>query len=938
MARLVPYKEGMSLQDLFDGKSCNLLTDCEYVLSDSTNTIKKTVVNEWSSCFSLVESFDDVCDVLMIPKEYALKAQTGHIQDEMVKQALLGLEAPNSLMLILRQTFVKQRINLEKNVSSLAEHYRDFRSKNGQQKATHWVKGLDVGNEIVVMLHFYGTDKSEINGIRLELQEKLCSNKGSIEENKLDAIFICAAWIDTNFRATYLKNTKCIIHVSGPNAVCIRNTTESIKLLKTFYAFKKKWSKTEEYTICSAEKQHQMAEHENVQGEPSKFLKTEFYNIRVNLQNFVEDGALLTGSSVISADSLEAGNIYTNLYSLLVACPKVVSKLEWLLTKKEFLFIVERDHSIYKQDLIQLSQKVQEAIAQLNLQLIDTQQLSWVEHEKNKPCSIDDYVKKVTHTLPPGDDIQLIVVGKSGHGKSTTANRILEKDVFKTGSGFSSVTKDLDSNIQSSRVDNRHLTCVDTPGVFDTDIIQGSTIYSAMIEAISKGISRCSDGFHAIIIIIRYNTRITQEEIKCIEMLQSLFGKDALESHGIIVMTYGDNFKKDENNINISFTDWLSSQNNTYAKRLLQKCNNRCALFDNTTNDKVLRKEQLVLLINHIDSLRGSLLTNELFAKARELRARFIKDSIYLKDIFIHSCDSIFKDLCSLKNGLPIEENTVKEIEHLYVILGTPTNGEIMHLHTALNCVKAKYSENSAISQPLLKNDNAIKTLLECLSLIVYENQRIALMVYNIIRRLIECFPGSSIAYLECGRAIKIENLTTGMKVLAIDENRGVIYDEIYMFGHQEKDGQTLFVVLQTESGQVTLSQDHLILCRKNNKEDFVAASVVGVGDELLTRADPGFGWSKVVKITYKLERGMYAPFTRSGTIVVDSAVASCYIDVLPHHVSHVMLSPMRCLYRMSPSVLSHINGAPDVYPVPPWARAALKLLGYGKRKHIKDK
>ncbi|XP_059160382.1 uncharacterized protein LOC131943975 [Physella acuta] len=932
MARSVPYKEGMLIGDLYDGKICNIVRDCQYRVRGSTDLNRETTVNEWSSCFSLVESFDDVCDVLMIPKEYALKAQTSHIQDEMVKQALLGLEAPNSLMLILRQTFVKQRISLQRDDSSLTEHYRDFRSDNGQQTATHWVKGFDVGNEIIVILHFYGTEKDEIDGIREEFMDILKEQSEGLTEAKiLKKLEKNAKWIDRNLEKKLFKETNCKIHINGPNS--ISKVEETVKLLKTFYESKNKWIDIEEFTTISRKKPLQKTDLECVKSETNTFPEAEFFKLRAEIKMFNNNDARI--KSVVSADGPEAGNVYTNLHTLLVGCSKVVQKLECLLSKKEFLFIVKEDASAHKKSLIQLAKKAQMVIAQLDLQLIDIEDLGWVKDEKNRPNVIEDYIDIKTHTLPPGDDIQLIVVGKSGHGKSTTANRILRKEVFTTGSGFTSITND--SKIESSLVDNRFLTCVDTPGVFDSQLGDDSTIYSAMIEAIGKGISRCSKGFHAIIIIISYNTRITQEEIKCIEMLLSFFGKDALKSHGIIVMTYGDNFKTDEKNTNLSFIDWLSSQENKYAQDLLQQFNNRCVLFDNSTKDVELRQEQLVLLINHIDKLGGSLLTNELFAKARELRASFIKDSIYLEDIFIHACDSIFKDLSVLKNNATIEENTVKKIERLYLILGTPTSGEIVALHIALGDVKSEYNWKMFSAQALIKSDKAVQSLLKCLTGIVDKNEKTLWEVFKELVKLIPCFPGSSLAYLECGRAIKIENLTTGMKVLAFDENKGIIYDEIYMFGHQEKDVQALFVVLQTESGQVTLSQDHLILCRKNNKEDFVAASVVGVGDELLTRADPGFGWSKVVKITYKLERGMYAPFTRSGTIVVDSAVASCYIDVLPHHVSHMMLSPMRCLYRMSPSVLSHINGAPDVYPVPPWARAALKLLGYDKRKHIKD-
>lgn len=103
-------------------------------------------------------------------------------------------------------------------------------------------------------------------------------------------------------------------------------------------------------------------------------------------------------------------------------------------------------------------------------------------------------------------------------------------------------------------------------------------------------------------------------------------------------------------------------------------------------------------------------------------------------------------------------------------------------------------------------------------------------------------------------------------------------FSRIYSFGHKKDDSYANFLQIhyssKTLSGSIEMTEDHLLLVN----DSMVPASFVKVGDRLSAAKEDVM----VEKIQVVRRKGVYAPFTESGTIIVNGIVASSYITLQP--------------------------------------------------------
>ncbi|XP_028329979.1 GTPase IMAP family member 7-like [Gouania willdenowi] len=158
----------------------------------------------------------------------------------------------------------------------------------------------------------------------------------------------------------------------------------------------------------------------------------------------------------------------------------------------------------------------------------------------------------------------LVLVGKTGVGKSSLGNTFFKEKVFDNKCSPNSRTSTCQS--ETKEVMNTQLTLVDTPGLFD---VEGSE--KDPKSEIIRSITECDPGPHAFLIVLRVDYYTKQDE-DVITRICQYFTEEVLK-YSVIVFTHGDDL--DEGTTIHQFVD-----QNEKLKNLVTKCGDRCHVFD----------------------------------------------------------------------------------------------------------------------------------------------------------------------------------------------------------------------------------------------------------------------------------------------------------------------------------------------------------------------
>lgn len=160
---------------------------------------------------------------------------------------------------------------------------------------------------------------------------------------------------------------------------------------------------------------------------------------------------------------------------------------------------------------------------------------------------------------------RVVLMGKTGCGKSSLANTIFGEAMFKVNPGSDSKTRL--SEGKTKTVNGQRLTLIDTPGIFSSDRSERDVpceILSCMTE--------CAPGPHAFLIVLLVE-KFTEQEQALVDQMCKHFSEEVFR-FATIVFTHGDQLPED-----MKITAFV--QQSKALSELVQKCGGRCHVVDN---------------------------------------------------------------------------------------------------------------------------------------------------------------------------------------------------------------------------------------------------------------------------------------------------------------------------------------------------------------------
>ncbi|KAK2498059.1 hypothetical protein MC885_008466, partial [Smutsia gigantea] len=258
-----------------------------------------------------------------------------------------------------------------------------------------------------------------------------------------------------------------------------------------------------------------------------------------------------------------------------------------LLTRKEDLGDQDLDEFLKTEGnaLCELIKKCKNQYSVFNYRVTGEEELRQVDELLQKIVSMVQRNGHQPCAFRRKESLSLVLVGRSGTGKSACANTILGRPAFPSQLSTQLVTRTCQSGTRTWA--GQQVVVVDTP-LFH--LVPGAGVE----EEVRRCLSCCGEGNKVLVLVVQLG-RFTQKDKKAVEELEAIFGEEVTE-YMIVLFTRKEDLGGEK------LEDYIQNTDNKDFRNIISKCGNRVCAFSNkeTVQAKEAQATALLTMANDL--------------------------------------------------------------------------------------------------------------------------------------------------------------------------------------------------------------------------------------------------------------------------------------------------------------------------------------------------